>query len=65
MESFHPLFETAVVSVNVLSMIDTSDDSNPGSKIDGTIGDSKTASHGSMNSRTITAENDIFFQNSS
>ena len=64
MESFHPLFEPAVVSVNVLNMIGTSDDSNPGSKIDGAMGDSKTAGHGSINSRTIAAENDIFFQNS-
>jgi len=47
--------------VNVLNMIDASDDSNPGSKIDRAMSDSRTAAHGSINSRTIAAENDTIF----
>jgi len=58
MKSFRPLFEPAVVSVNVLNMMDTSDDSNPGGKIDGVMGDSKTAGHGSGKQPVLLIDSD-------
>lgn len=64
MKSFYPLFEPAVVSINVLDKVNASNDSNADREIDGAMGYSKAVSHRSVDGSAIAAENSIFRQNS-
>src|SRR5690606_9605137 len=64
MKSFHPLFKSAVVGINILDMVNTSNDSNSSREIDGAMGNSEAMSHRPVDGSAITTENGIFCQDS-
>src|SRR5690606_15657109 len=64
MKSFHPLFKSAVVGINILDMVNTSNDSNSSREIDGAMGNSEAVSHRPVDGSAITTENGIFCQDS-
>jgi hypothetical protein len=64
MKSFHPLFKSAVVGINILDMVNASNDSNASREIDGAIDNSEALSHRPVDGSTITTENGILRQNS-
>jgi hypothetical protein len=62
MKSFHPLFEPAVVGINVLDMVNTINDSNASREIDGAVNNAEAMRHRSVDGSTITTKNGIFRQ---